>query len=224
MADLTTLSKAVVVQTQEEERYRLARALQNGAAQLFANAALEIETSLRLMDEHPDAAREGLVALMAELKQGLADVRDLIAELQPPLLHEFGLAPSLRKHTDDFSNRTGISISFTGWETLTNRLPSTMEMAIFRIVQEALENVRSHAQATDVQVTLDQTAERLVVTIADNGRGFATANGPVSSGRRLGIVAMSDRAELLGGQLQVFSEPARGVRVVLTVPLRGRPA
>ncbi|MBI4788155.1 MAG: sensor histidine kinase [Chloroflexi bacterium] len=222
MADSTTQSKAVVVQTQEEERYRLARALQNGPAQILANAALEIETSLRLMDDQPAAAREGLTALISELRNGLADVRDLIAELQPPLLHEFGLAASLAKLTDDFSTRTGLAIALSGWQTLADRLPSTMEMAIFRIIQEALENVQSHAHATEAQIILEQSAERLVVTVADNGRGFATANEPIPAGRRLGIVAMSDRAELLGGQLQVFSEPARGVRVVLTVPLRGR--
>src|SRR5512140_3575247 len=102
MNDAATLSKAVVVQTQEEERYRLARALQNGPAQLFANAALEIETSLRLMEEQPDAARAGLLALIAELRQGLGEVRDLIAELQPPLLGEFGLGISLRKYIEDF--------------------------------------------------------------------------------------------------------------------------
>jgi two-component system, NarL family, sensor histidine kinase DegS len=222
MADSAILSKAIVVQTQEEERYRLARALQNGAAQLFANAALEVETSLRLMDEQPQAAREGLVALIAELKQGLADVRDLIAELQPPLLNEFGLAASLNKLAEGFGKRTGIATVLNGWESLAERLPSTMEMAVFRIIQEALENAHTHSHGTLVQINLTQTSECLIVTIADNGRGFATTSDPIAPGRRLGLVAMSDRAELIGGQLQVFSEPARGVRVVLTVPHRGR--
>jgi two-component system, NarL family, sensor histidine kinase DegS len=216
------LSKAIVVQTQEEERYRLARALQSRVAQIFANAALEVETSLRLMDEQPEAARDGLSALITELRQGLSDVRDLIAELQPPLLGEFGLAASLDKYTHEFTERTHIVCNLSGWETLVERLPSTMEMAIFRIIQEALENVRTHAQATIVQISLEQSTGNLVVTVADNGRGFATTNGPIPAGRRLGLVAMSDRAELMGGQLQVFSEPARGVQVVLTVPLLGR--
>ncbi len=215
------LSKAVVVQTQEEERYRLARALQNGPGQLFANAALEIETSVRLMEEQPEAAREGLTALVAELRQGLADLRDLIAELQPPLLTEFGLAFGLQRYTANFHKKAGVSVSLNGWDALAERLPSTMEMAIFRIIQEALENVRTHARATHVDINLNCTTEQMVVTIADNGRGFAAGNGPLPSGRRLGLVAMTDRAELLGGQLQVFSEPGRGVRVVLTVPLHG---
>lgn len=221
MVDSAMLSKAVVVQTQEEERYRLARALQNGPGQLLANAALEIETSVRLLEEQPEAAREGLTALVAELRQGLADLRDLIAELQPPLLSEFGLAYGLQRYTASFRKKTDIAVSLNGWEALVERLPSTMEMAIFRIIQEALENVRTHARATHVDINLHCTAEQMVVTIGDNGRGFASGNGPLPSGRRLGLVAMSDRAELLGGQLQVFSEPGRGVRVVLTVPLHG---
>ncbi len=212
---------AVVFQTQEEERHRIARALENGVAQLFANAALEVETCLLLMDERPEAARTGLSALVGELRRGLAEVQDLVAELQPPLLNELGLAVSLAKYCNRLSTRTGIATTCIGWESLTSRLPSTMEVAIFRIVQEAMENIRCHARATRAEVRLQVTPENLVVTISDNGQGFAAAGDALTPGRRLGLVAMSDRAELLGGQLQIFSEPARGVRVVLTVPFRG---
>lgn len=221
MVEPTTWSKATLVQTQEEERYRLARSLQNGPAQLFANAVLELETSLRLLDADPQAAREGLNALLAEMRQGLAGVRDLIADLQPPLLAELGLAASLKKYTDDFLKRTGITTTFSGGNSLAERLPATMEMAIFRIVQEALENVRAHAHATRAQVSLERTPDRLVVTIVDNGRGFNPDDSINPSVRRLGLVAMRDRAELIDGHLHVFSEPSRGVRVVLTAPLRG---
>ncbi len=221
MSTSTALSKAVVVQTQEEERYRLARALQSGPAQVFANAALEIETSLRLMDEQPESARAGLTALVAELKVGLREIRDLIAELQPPLLGECGLGPSLRKYSEAFTRRSGIELTLTGVDSFSERFPSTMEVAIFRIIQEALENVRSHAQATRAQIIVERAPGKITVVVEDNGRGFVTPNDAPTPGRRLGLVAMTDRAELLNGQLQVFSEPAHGVRVVLTVPFRG---
>lgn len=220
MADSSTLSKAIVVQTQEEERYRLARALQDGPAQLLANAALEIETSLRLLDDQPAAARAGLVALSAELRQGLQAMKDLIADLQPPLLDELGLGASLQKYADSFSIRTEIATDLMGWESLSERLPPTMEVAIFRIVQNALENVRAHAHATRAQIRLECHADRLVVTIEDNGQGFTVTEVSPPPRRRLGLVAMSDRAELLGGQLQVFSDPSRGVRVILTIPCK----
>ena len=218
MKDSTSTAAAIVVQTQEEERYRLARSLQDGPGQLLANAALEIETCLNLMDDQP-AARDGLIALLDELRQGLSHVRDLVDELHPPLLNEFGLYASLEKYAESFSKRTGIRITLRGWDALTERFPATMEMAIFRIVQEALDNVREHAHAKHVEIDLGLTQDRLIVTIVDNGKGFDPAQ-PVAPGRRLGIVAMRDRADLLGGNLQVFSEPGHGVRVALIAPIR----
>ena len=114
MAESTMLARAVVVQTQEEERYRLARMLQEGPGQLLANAALEIETCLHLMNDQPDAARDGLTALLDELRQGLTSVRVLVAELSPPLLNELGLASSLEKYAEEFSRRTGIRVGLRG--------------------------------------------------------------------------------------------------------------
>jgi two-component system sensor histidine kinase DegS len=208
----------MAVQAQEEERYRLAIYLQQGPAQLFANAAVEIETFLQLLESEPESARAGLLSLGAELRQALADIRGMITELQPPLLVELGLAASLHRYAAEFSRRAGIAVTLVGWQSLAERLPATMETAIFRIIQEALENIRTHAHATEAQIRLEISHEQLMLTIADNGQGFC-ANGGLAEKRRLGLVAMSDRAKLLGGQLQIFSQPARGVRVVLTVPL-----
>ncbi len=217
MTDSETLAKALVFQAQEEERYRLAQYLQEGPAQLFANAAVEIETSLRLLENEPESARAGLESLARELRQALADLRDVIAGLQPPLLAELGLVPSLERYAQEFSRRAGIATALVSCQDIGERLPATVEIAIFRTVQEALENVRSHAHATEATIHLESDRERLIVTITDNGQGFSP-NGALSDKRRLGFVAMSDHAEFLGGQLQVFSQPARGVRVVLTVP------
>lgn len=219
--DSTLLSNAVIVQSQKEERHRIARALQSGPAQVLANAALEIEACLRLMNDQPDTARAGLNALLTELREGLSAVRVLIAELQPPLLGELGLEASVQKYAADFSKRTGIAVTLVGWDLQSHRLPPTMETAIFRIVQEALGNVEEHAVATQVQIDMERSSERLSITIADNGQGFVANLSALSSERRLGIVAMRDHAEWLGGQLQVYSDPGRGARVVVSVPLHG---
>jgi len=218
MTDPSIQAKAIIVQTQEEERYRLAKLLQQGPAQLLANATVEIETYLRLVDTHPHDARAGLEALLVELQSGLADVRALIEDLQPPLLGELGLGIALEKYGENFTKQTGIAVELNGWHNLTERFPAIVELAIFRIVQEALENVRAHSHANRVQVDLKHTADQFTVTIADNGQGITDHHS--TTGRRLGWVAMHDRAELLDGSLQVFSEPGRGVRIVLTAPLR----
>ncbi len=219
MADST---RALLIQAQEEEHYRMARRLQNGPAQLLANAALEVETCLRLMDTQPHTARQGLTALGQELQQGLSDLRGIIAELQPPLLNELGLVASLNKHAKRLARQTRLDIQLSGWDALAERLPAIMEAAIFRIVQEALDNVREHARASRVRVQLERAAEQVIVTISDNGQGFDNSSG-AAPGRRLGLIAMRDRAELLKGNLQIFTEPGKGVRVVLTVPLRTPP-
>jgi len=218
MSNPTAQAKAIVVQTQEEERLRLARLLQAGPAQLLANTAFEIDTCLRLIDTQPQTARAGLQSLLVELQQGLSDLRDLIAGLQPPLLEEMGLGASLIKYVNKFSAQTGITVDLIGWEQLHERLPATVELSIYRITQEAMENIRRHSHASHAQVECERQGNQLVVTISDNGQGFAPSS--LAPGRRWGLVMMQDRAELLEGSIQIFSEPGHGVRVVLSVPLR----
>lgn len=218
MSHPTAQAKAIVVQTQEEERLRLARLLQAGPAQLLANTTFEIDTCLRLIDTQPQTAREGLQSLLVELQQGLGDVRDLIASLQPPLLEEMGLGASLSKFVKKFAAQTGITVEMIGWEQLTERLPATVELSIYRIAQEAMENIRRHSHASHAQIEYQRQSNQLVVTISDNGQGFAPQS--LAPGRRWGLVMMQDRAELLEGNLQIFSEPGHGVRVILTAPLR----
>jgi two-component system sensor histidine kinase DegS len=216
MADL---HKAILIQAQEEERYRIARWLQDHPAHLLANAALEVENCLRLMETQSHTARQGLRALLEELREGLIDLRGIVAELQPPLLDELGLAASLSQYVENFAEQSGLNVRLEGWDALAERLPQTMETAIFRIIQEALDNVREHAHAQHVRVHLMRAVDHLGVTISDDGQGFDNSRGGVP-GRRLGLVAMRDRAELMNATLQIFTEPGKGVRVVLTVPLR----
>lgn len=211
-------ARAAIVQAQEEERSRLAHSLQAGPAQVLANAALEIETYLSLMNDQPQAAQAGLTALVHELRAGLEEMRGLIMVLQPPLLNELGLAAGLEKYASNFSKRTGIAVTLKGIATLTERLPATIELAVFRIAQEAFQNVHQHAQARHIQLELKCADDRLDMIITDDGKGFKAQ--PVNSTeRRLGLVAMRDRADLLGGTLKFFSEPGYGVQIVLTAPL-----
>jgi len=212
-------AQAAIVQTQEEERHRLAHALQAGPAQVLANAALEIETCLQLMDDQPQTVREGLTLLMHELRAGLDNLRGLITDLQPPLLEDLGLAAGLQKYAENFSKRTNITVKLIGLDTFTERLSATVEISIFRIAQEAFENAYQHAQAQHVRLELNRTNNNLTMTITDDGKGFDNRQAMLTE-RRLGFVAMRDRADLLGGTLQVFSEPGHGVQVVLTAPLR----
>lgn len=213
-----TLSIPIFFQLQEEERYRLAHALMDGPGQILANALVELENSLRLVHDDPVAAVAGISALRNEIRTGLSQLRTFVAELQPPLLDELGLGACLKEYVQAFGAKNGVRVECVGCDTMGDRLPSTIEIAVFRIVQEALANVRAHSGATHVRVKMERVADLVRLEVRDNGRGFVTTEEAVINRRQLGLVGMYDRAKLIGGQLQIFSEPHKGTRVVLTVP------
>jgi two-component system, NarL family, sensor histidine kinase DegS len=153
----TTLDSSTFLQLQEEERQRLAHALMHGPCQVLANVLTEIEYSIPLLKEKPDALLAGLNALCAELRTGLIQLQDYVAELQPPLLVEMGLGPSAAHYVKKFGERTGIRAECHSCEQFTERFPATIETALFRILQEALTNVETHAQATRVRVQLTRS-------------------------------------------------------------------
>ncbi len=213
-----TLSVPIFFQLQEEERYRLAHALMDGPGQVLANTLVELDNSLRLISSDPAAAIAGISALRDEIRTGLSQLKMFVAELQPPLLAEMGLGACLRQYVGAFGAKNGLRVECVGCNTMAERLPSTIETAVFRIVQEALANVRAHSGATHVRVKIERVADLVRLEVRDNGRGFVATEEARIKRRQLGLVGMYDRAKLVGGQLQIFSEPRKGTRVVLTVP------
>ncbi|MGE5138663.1 MAG: sensor histidine kinase, partial [Rudaea sp.] len=218
---LPPLSTPTFFQFQEEERYRIARAVLEGPGQILANTLMELEHALVLLDGDPAAVRQGLTSLRDEVRQGLDALKAFAAELQPPLLEELGLAACLSQYAVEFGARNRIEIECEGLEAVRDRLPATIETAIFRIVQEALANVAAHSKATSARVRVKRAAAQFVIEVQDNGRGFST-KAPAPKRRQLGMISMQDRAQLVGGHLQVFSEPGKGLRVVVTVPYHGQ--
>jgi two-component system sensor histidine kinase DegS len=206
-----------IIQSQEEERSRLARELEEGVGQLLANAVFELASSRYLLDTENPAVDDGLAALQAELEQGLSDVRYLIADLDPPsMLGSFGLVAGLRRYLERYETRTGLKVAMDV-RAITERLPATAEIAIFRIIQEALENARRHSQASRVEVDIYEEDGCLVFSVTDDGVGLQP--GRVSSrGRSLGLVSMHDRAELLKGKLRIRSDTEQGTQLILSIP------
>jgi two-component system, NarL family, sensor histidine kinase DegS len=215
------LDPSILLQLQEEERQRLAHSLMQGPGQVLANTLMEIEYSLPLLEKNPQAALNGLNALRDELRDGLTQLKNYVAELQPPLLEEMGLGPSINLYLTKFTERTGIESECLGCEHFQERYPKTIELNLFRILQEALTNVETHAKATGVRVELTKGANQVQMTIQDDGRGFAPLASGLPKKRQLGLIVMRDRAEFLGGQMQLFSEQGRGVRLIVTIPYHG---
>ncbi len=223
-AQVSTLDPTTFIQLQEEERQRLAHALMSGPGQILANTVTEFEYALPLLEKNPALAAAGLTALRNELREGLAQLKELVAELQPPLLDEMGLGASISQYLKKFGARSGIRVECRGCEDFHARYPHTIELALFRILQEAMSNVAAHAKATHVRVELTRTPNYVSLSIQDNGRGFAPHPQTGFKKRPLGLMSMRDRIELLSGQLQVFSETGNGVRVEVKIPYHGHPA
>ncbi len=206
-----------IIQAQEEERRKLSRQVHDGPAQALANLILQTEIALRLMDTDPEKAREELKNLKTSAGSTFGHVRDFIFELRPMMLDDLGLTPTLRRYVEAYKERTGLDITpvFTGKE---RRLPSHIEVLIFRALQELLANVREHAQATHVKVTLDMDSNQVRASVEDNGRGFDTESAAFAEGPGRGLKTLQERIGLVGGDFEVSSSPGKGSRIAFSVP------
>jgi signal transduction histidine kinase len=143
------------------------------------------------------------------------NIRNVMADLRPVVLDDYGLVPALRWYTERLQARTGLIVKIKNGKELP-RLPTNTESALFRIVQEALTNVVKHAEASEVHVTLGEEADTLQVVIDDNGRGFeANEVEGATEEKGWGIINMKERAIALGGKVEIESKPGRGTRISL---------
>ncbi|MGQ9627910.1 MAG: sensor histidine kinase [Anaerolineae bacterium] len=219
-SDLTPMR---IVQSQEEERQRIAREVQNEVGQLLANSVFELEYHEHLAGDDPKMAKEGLHRLKEELRQGLDKVRWLVSELQPPpLLSELGLMKSLQIYSKRYMDSFGIQVKLD-LQALEERLPAIMELLIFRIIQEALQNIRKHASASQVVIKSRRERENLIFSIEDNGHGFSPELLDPQGQKGLGLISMQDRAALLRGKLRIVDKKEKGVQVVLSIPYPSEP-
>jgi signal transduction histidine kinase len=208
------------ISAQEDERRRLARELHDETAQMLA--ALSIA-----LDRARDDIDPGSPALMRvlEAKENtthlLAETRRLILGLRPTVLDDLGLIPAIRWYSETYLATRGIDVAIAT-DKAPARLPSHIEVAMFRIVQEALNNVARHAGAEHVRIEMrfDDTTVRLLVE--DDGTGFdvdrlLNHSGTVSES--VGLLGMQERVKLLGGRLEIRSQPGAGTSVVVEAPV-----
>jgi two-component system sensor histidine kinase DegS len=203
-----------VFQIIEEERLRIARDMHDGPAQSMANLVLQAEVLERLLGKDPQALIRELNVFKSGVRDALDETRRLIFDLRPMTLDDLGLVPTLRKFIKEFGESSGITARFhlVGEE---RRLPGNYEAVLFRIVQEALNNVRKHAGAQTVEVTLTLQQHRAVAVIKDDGDGFDVAATEARQGRtrNLGLISMRERADLEKGSLEIRSQIGKGTEV-----------
>jgi signal transduction histidine kinase len=206
---------AQVTAAQEEERQRIARELHDGLVPILASLNIRLHTVGKHLDreEHPLAGE--IRELAEQARASSRDTRRLIQDLRPVALDELGLVPALRQHLARCEHEHGLVIDLTADEG--QRLPAPVETALFRIVQEAVNNVLRHAQAQRVAVTLGRTADHVELCVVDDGQGFDIQLP--RSGRHVGLWSMRERVEQLGGRFEVRSAPGQGTAVSALVPL-----
>jgi signal transduction histidine kinase len=206
---------AQVTAAQEEERQRIARELHDGLGPALASLNIRLRTVRKLL-ERDDHSLAGEVGELAEQTQAnIRDIRRLIHDLRPVALDELGLGPALREHLARCEQEHSLVVDFEA--DVEARLPAAVETALFRIVQESVNNVLRHAQAQQINVALVREHDQVRLQVRDDGQGFDPQLS--RSGRHLGLWSMRERVEQMGGQFDVHSAPGEGTTVIAVVPL-----
>jgi len=208
---------AQIIRSQEEERRRVARDIHDGPAQAIANIVFRAEVCERLIDTDAERAKTELKALREHIRSALSEIRKIIFDLRPMALDDLGMVPTIRGILDVLREQYGlfIEIAVTGKE---RRLEPHIEIGMFRVVQEALNNVVKHAQAASIRVRIEFAANGVTVIVEDDGKGFDVSDEGSPAGH-FGIMGMQERVQLLEGKLAIKSAPNGGTRVIVSVPI-----
>ncbi|MCL5264768.1 MAG: histidine kinase [Chloroflexi bacterium] len=208
------------IDAQEEERQRIARRIHDGPAQALTNLILRTEICQRLLTVDPERAKSELASLKTMITGTLQETRHFIFDLRPMILDDLGMLPTLRRLSETFTAKTNIPVKLnvTGPQF---RLPPHVEIALFRITQEALDNAASHANPTEAQVSIELSDDFVRLTIEDNGSGFDVEKvlQSLPEGRVRGIKGMQARIQSLGGRVYVNSAPGKGCKLTIEVAL-----
>jgi two-component system sensor histidine kinase UhpB len=209
---------AAITQTQEEERRRIARDLHDDTTQSLIAIGQRIELIRDSLDD-----RERAQAQLAELRhmvtETIVSVRQFSRDLRPLTLEDLGLIPALQFLVNDLAQGDSLHTTLEVSGTVENLAPD-LEVAIYRIVQEALTNVRKHAKASRVSVRADFGQREVCITVEDNGVGFVMPDelAHLASLGNFGLMGMKERVELFGGRLEITSKPQQGTQVRVTFP------
>ena len=206
------------VRAQEDERRRLAVELHDSPVQWLTSAAYHVEACLESFrrGDRDNVGRQ-LMQVRGTLDRALSELRQTAAALHPPELEQVGLVKALARHTAIFERDTGIPTELAASGGVP-RLPAPVELAVYRVVQEALSNVRKHAHAGEAEVRMGLHNGAFWAVIRDDGVGFDADDGSLARLGHLGLAGMEERAHALGGTLGIQSSPGEGTQVTLLIP------
>jgi len=216
---LQALSRRLV-DVQESERRQFSRELHDRVGQNLTALSISVDIlKTQISGNGNEAFRARLNDAAALLESTAGAIENVMSELRPPMLDDYGLLPALQWYANEFSRRTGIHVEVDGDERMV-RLTQEGEIALFRIMQEALNNIAKHAHATRVHIALEHSDTQFIMSVSDNGVGIDAAHAPPSRRRPgLGMVTMRERTQAVGGRFEIGAASGRGTRVVVRIPL-----
>lgn len=207
-----------IIRAQEEERRRIARGIHDGPAQSLANLVLRAEYCEQLLDKRPELLKQELQSLKQFARNNLEDIRKIIFDLRPMDLDDLGLIPAIQRYATDFSvtHQIPVEVVVMGDQ---RRFSSAMEVALFRIVQEALTNIRKHARATQARIMIEITPLNVTLIVKDNGIGFNVDEPP--DHECFGLRGMKEWVAFLRGHIKIASQPGEGTTINVKIPVEG---
>jgi signal transduction histidine kinase len=202
-----------ILHAREEEARRIAHELHDEAGQLLASVHIALDNLIREVPEKAGTVQE----LHGLLDRVEGQLRRLARELRPTILDDLGLAPALEWLAQGMGQRTGVAVTV---DTRVERLPPTIETALYRVIQEALTNATRHARAANVKVEVREEGSTTLAVVRDDGEGFDVEAALARRGERgLGLIGMRERVEALGGEFAIGSVPGKGTQISVTIPL-----
>jgi two-component system sensor histidine kinase DegS len=205
----------MLINAQETERQRLSRQMHDGPAQALSNFILQTEIAARLFDMDQSRAKDELANLKLAAMSTFQKVRNFIFELRPMMLDDLGLIPTVKRYVDTYKEQSGVDISLmiTGAE---HRLEPYIEVMIFRALQDLLSTAVQTDQATQIKVTINNEDTMVKISVEDNGKGLDPTIVDREEGLSLHMIR--ERAEMLGGDMQIDSRTGQGTRITLDIP------
>jgi signal transduction histidine kinase len=219
---IRTLTRKLMT-TQEDERRMISRELHDRVGQDLSGIKITLET---LFDSQPAAVpeiRKKVAQLSRLLDRTIFTVRDLAYDLRPPGLDEMGIVQALAMFCDDFSEKTRIRTEYHSVGIEKMKLDFNTQINLYRMIQEGLNNIHKHAEASRAVVKLTAAFPHILLRIEDNGKGFDVEKRAreIDSGKRMGLRSLQERTHLLGGVMIVSSKPAKGTKILIKLPYAG---
>jgi two-component system sensor histidine kinase DegS len=209
-----------LVETLEAERRKIARELHDGPAQSLASMLIRLDLMEYLFREDVEYTSEELNSIKQMGRESLSDIRRIMFDLKPSAVQEVGLIATLKDYIHDYESKYNFEIELVifGKEP---KCALPLEIALFRLAQESITNVRKHSGVNKALLKVENTGSKVVMVIKDTGCGFDVEGVMNSKRESYGIIGMQERAELIGGQMQIISRIGEGTQVIVEVPIEG---